>query len=434
MGKIGLIIQREFITRVRKKTFLVMTILGPIFIAGVLFIPAYLATLPQEERTITVLDESLLLKLDKGKKNVKLRYLPPQKFDLESAKEFHRHTDDYALLYIPSSEGGDPDFLARNIQLFRYGDVSVRLESYLADKIERYIQREKFKAEGVDPDIIAQTKTDVKLKTINLEEGIETENASIIKMAIGYISGFFIYIFVFVYGAQVMRGVMEEKSSRIVEIIISSVKPRELMLGKIVGIAGVALVQFLIWVILGGTIYAIAGSVLLNQQIDPAQVAGASQVPVENPQVFEIMRTLGTINFPVILSSFAFYFLVGYLLYASLYAAIASAVDKETDVQQFMLPVSLPIIASILILIRAVDNPDGPLAFWFSLFPFTSPIVMMARIPFGVPVWELILSMTLLVLTFLGMVALAGRIYRVGILRYGQKPTFKDLWKWMLRG
>jgi len=432
MKKTWLIIQREFKTRVRKKSFIIMTILGPILSAALFILPAYLATLPEDNRTIMILDEPILMDFDKGRENVKFRYLPPDQFDIERAKDFFNKQDDYALLYIPTSANADPDIIARNIVLFSRGDVSIGVEKYVENTLEKYLQKEKLKAQGVDPAVLARTKSNVRIKTINIEEGEETTSLVPVKMGIGYIAAFLIYLFVFVYGAQVMRGVIEEKTSRIVEVMISSVKPFQLMAGKIFGLAAVALTQFLVWVIFGIGLYLVAVNFILGDEIDAAQVASRGMVsPQSDTMIFDIINTIGAINFPYIIGCFIFYFLFGYLLYAAMFAAIGSAVDKESDTQQFMFPVSLPLIAAIIVLIRALDNPDGAIAFWFSMIPLTSPIVMMARVPFNIPVWELALSMFILLISFLVMTWLAGRIYRTGILMYGKKPTFKELFKWI---
>jgi len=248
-----------------------------------------------------------------------------------------------------------------------------------------------------------------------------------------------IYMFIFIYGTMVMQGVMEEKQSRIVEVIISSVKPFQLMMGKIVGIAFVGLTQFAIWVFLGFAIISATRSFypasthaqqiqdVMAQSQDAVQKAGASQADTMQ----EILSMIDTINFPLIIGCFIFFFIGGYLLYSSMFAAVGSAIDAQEDAQQFMLPITLPIILSILVLMSAIKSPEGPIAFWFSMIPFTSPVVMMARIPFGVPAWQLALSMFLLVATFIGMVWVAGRIYRTGILMYGKKPSWKEIGKWL---
>ena len=432
MDKIWLILKREFSTRVRKRSFIIMTILGPILSSALFILPAYLATLPEDDRVITILDQPGLMDFDKGKESIRFRYLPPKEFDLEKAKAFFKNSDDYALLYIPFSSNNDPDILTNGSILFSKGDVSLGVESYVQNQLDKYIQAEKLKAQGVDPDILARTKTKVNLRTINLEAGEETESLAPVKMGIGYIAGFMIYLFVFIYGSQVMRGVIEEKTSRIVEVMISSVKPFQLMAGKIFGLAGVALLQFVIWVVFGIGIYMLAITFVLGDKLDAASVAANGAVQnMDDDMIFKIVNTIEAINFPYIIGCFLFFFLFGYLLYAAMFAAVGSAVDKESDTQQFMLPISLPLIAGIIVLIRALDNPDGPIAFWFSMIPFTSPIVMMARVPFNVPVWQLALSMTILLVTFVVMTWLAARIYRTGILMYGKKPKLNELFKWM---
>ena len=432
MNKTWLIIQREFKTRVRKKSFIVMTILGPILSAALFILPAYLATLPEDTRTIMVLDEPVLMDFDKGKDDVKFRYLPPDQFDLGRAKDFFSKQEDYAFLYIPTSSNPDPDVISRNVILFSKGDVNMGVENYVENLLEKYIQREKLKAEGVDPAVLALTKSNVQLRTVNIDKGEETASLAPVKMGIGYIAGFLIYLFVFIYGAQVMRGVIEEKTSRIVEVMISSVKPFQLMAGKVFGLAAVALTQFLIWVIFGIGLYFVAVNFILGNEIEAANVASQGMMTSENDgMIFSIINTIDAINFPYIIACFLFYFLFGYLMYAAMFAAIGSAVDKESDTQQFMLPVSLPLIAALIVLIRALDNPDGAIAFWFSMIPLTSPIVMMARVPFNIPLWQLALSMTILLGSFVFMTWLAGRIYRTGILMYGKKPTLKELLKWV---
>ena len=371
MNKTWLIIKREFATRVRKRSFIIMTILGPVLSAALFILPAYLATLPKDFRNILVLDEPGLLNFDKGKDDVAFRYLPPKKYNLAAAKEFFKNEDDYAFLYIPLRESRDPDFMARNSILYSKGDINPGIENYIENTLEKYIQQEKLKALGVEPKVMAMTKTRVNIKSYNLDDGQQTEGLALVKMGIGYVAAFLIYIFVFVYGAQVMRGVIEEKTTRIVEVMISSVKPFQLMLGKILGLAGVALLQFLIWVLFGALFYFLAFTFILGDQLDAANVAGG--VAAQNNDILEIFKVIDAINFPYLIACFLFYFLFGYLLYAAMFAAIGSAVDKESDTQQFMFPVSLPLIAAIIVLIRALDDPNGNIAQWFSQIPLTSP-------------------------------------------------------------
>mgnify|MGYP000088424070 CR=1 FL=1 len=434
MSNLGLIIKREFSTRVRKRSFIILTLLGPILMAVLLFLPAYLATLPGDLKVITVLDESILMDFEKGTDEIKLRYLPPDKFKLEQAQEFSKQEGDYAFLYIPLSEGGDPDFLGRNVQLFRDGDVALSVEGFIEDKLEEYIQKEKLKVEGVDPEIIARTKTQVNIRIINTEDGLEAENTTLVKMGIGYVAAFAIYLFIFIYGSQIMRGVIEEKNNRIMELMVSSIKPFELMMGKIMGIGLLALLQFVIWIGLGMLLYFIATSIFISPSLESGELmanAGTNMGAMADTPVFEIWRSLQGIDFISVILSFIYYFIGGYLLYGALFAAVGSAVDKESDSQQMVLPITIPLILSLLVILRALDNPDGALAFWFSMVPLSSPLVMMARLPFGVEWWELLVSMLLLALAFLGGVWIAAKIYRVGILMYGKKPTFTEMFRWI---
>lgn len=428
MNKIGLIIQREFSTRVRKKSFIIMTILGPILSVALFVLPAYLATLPGEERVVLVLDTVHLMDNDKGKEGLKFEYIDPRVFDLEGAKKLLKETEKYALLYIPDGGNMDPDWIKKKTTLYTEGDASIGTVNYIENRLASYIQLQKLKLENVDPEAVKRSQTVVNLNTINIEENEEKASAAETKMIVGYVSGFLIYIFVFLYGAQIMRGVIEEKTSRIVEVMISSVKPFELMLGKILGLASVAILQFVIWLLFGGLMYFLAANFILTDTLDAANVGAIAQ---ESSKIQDIFNSINSIDFPMVIGSFLFFFIFGYLLYGSLFAAIGSAVDKESDTQQFMLPVSLPLIAAIIVLFTALDKPDGPIAFWFSMIPLTSPVVMMARIPFGVPAWQLILSMSLLVGTFILSTWIAGKIYRIGILMYGKKPTLKELVKWM---
>jgi len=340
-----------------------------------------------------------------------------------------KETDRFdGLLFLPPSENGDPDYILRNTRLYSKNDVSMEVVHQLEGSLESAATEEKLKLRGVDPALVAQAQTRVSIRTLDLtDEGAE-ESAIGIKMAIGFGAGFFVYIFTFLYAAQIMRGVIEEKTSRIVEVIVSSVKPTQLMLGKILGIAAVGLLQFLIWVVLTGAILT-AVSTLGLLSPDAAELAAnpaaASVIPSE------ITGTLQSLNLPLLAGSFLFYFLGGYLLYGALFAAVGAAVDSETDTQQFMLPLTMPLVITFVLATQIIENPGGSVAFWLSMIPFSSPIAMMIRLPFGVPWPELAASMSLLVLGFLGTTWLAGRIYRIGILSYGKKVGYGDLWKWI---
>lgn len=427
-----LIIQREFITRVRKKTFLLMTLLAPLLLAAVMIVPGLLASIPEDDKNIIVLDEPSILIPEDGNSQFSLEYLNPNEFDLEKGKTFLRESDKDALLYLPSGNGWDPDFIKNNILLFGKEEIGIDLQRFIERQLEEKINQQKLIIQGVDPEVVEQTKTKVNIKSFTIGDGGNEEtSATPLKMGLGYIAGILIYFFIFFYAVQVMRGVIEEKTSRIVEVIISSVRPRQLMMGKILGIGLVGVVQFLIWVILSGTIYAVVSTLIYPdifvQQV-PAAPSTPNLIPMDQTNLFSMINS---INFPVILGGFVFYFFGGYFLYSALFAALGSAIDQEADSQQFMLPVTAPMIIAITTAMNVIQDPNGPLAFWMSMIPLTSPISMMIRLPFGVPLWQITLSALILLGTFFGVVALAGKIYRVGILMYGKKVTWKELYKWL---
>ena len=423
---------REFITRVRKKTFLLMTLLAPLLLAAVMIVPGLLASMPEDDKSIVVLDEPSILVPEEGTSQFSLEYLNPNEFDLETGKTFLRESDKDALLYIPSGNGWDPDFIKNNILLFGKEDIGIDLQRFVERQLEEKINQQKLIRQGVDPDVVAQTKTKVTIKSFTMgEEGNEETSATPLKMGLGYIAGILIYFFIFFYAVQVMRGVIEEKTSRIVEVIISSVRPRQLMMGKILGIGLVGVVQFLIWVILSGTIYAVVSTFIYPEIFAQQVPAGPGSPDLSTVDQTNLFSMLNSINFPVVLSGFVFYFFGGYFLYSALFAALGSAIDQEADSQQFMLPVTAPMIIAITTAMNVIQDPNGPLAFWMSMIPLTSPISMMIRLPFGVPMWQIALSALILVGTFFGVVALAGKIYRVGILMYGKKVTWKELYKWL---
>ena len=313
--------------------------------------------------------------------------------------------------------------------------------------IERFLQKaatsEKLTLLGVDPSVVASAQTEVNIDMLEIsqtdglgeegEQGFATESSDLeIKMVIGFASTFMIYMFIFLYAAQIMRGVIEEKTSRIVEVIISSIKPMQLMMGKIIGIASVGMLQFLIWILLTSVfMIAAAASGILSPDlagVDPAMMAAEGMDPSTMSLAF---GTIQALNLPLILGCFVFYFIGGYLMYGALFAAVGAAVDSETDTQQFMLPLTMPMVLSFIMATRIMQEPGSDLSFWLSIIPFTSPVSMMMRLPFGVPIWEMALSMTLLVLGFLFTTWLAGRIYRIGILTFGKKVTYRDLWRWI---
>lgn len=446
MNKILLIIQREFITRVRKKTFIIMSILGPMLFAAFLVVPSWLATMEDKEvKQIAVVDETHYFgETLPETQYIKFVQLPNTNIDI--IKETFSSLDFYAVLYIPEN------VLASNTCIL-YSDKQPSLSTrmHISNSIEKEIETQKLQAENIEnlDEILKSIETNINLRSITFtEEGKEKESHAGIAMGIGYIGGMLIYFFIFFFGAMVMRGVIEEKTNRIVEVIISSVRPFQLMMGKIVGVGLVGLTQFIIWVVLTMVlVFGVQRAVFPELSRTPTQQVVAQDIMSsnENPvppalnkpegedmqMVQDIFNSLNTVNFGFILGMFLFYFLAGYLLYASFFAIVGSAVDNETDTQQFMLPVTIPLIIAIFVMINTIQNPEGPIAFWFSIIPLTSPIVMMVRIPFHPAGWEIALSMFVLVLTFIGAVWMAGKIYRTGILMYGKKVNYKELWKWL---
>lgn len=442
MNKISLIIQREYSTRVKQKSFIILTLLMPLLMAGLLILPTYFMSMDDNKtRTVAVYDgSSIFLGRLESTEFTKFHFIPQEEY--QKVKGNLKSTKYYALVAI------QPNFLTTNtVQVISESNIPFDLKSQINDRIRSIVEKDKM-AEVIRqtaiPDLeqrINATRTRINIDTIKLgESGKATKSSTELGMVLGYVCGFFMYMFILLYGVRVMQGVMEEKQSRIVEIIISSVKPFQLMMGKIVGIALVGLTQLAIWVVLGFMIVSTAKgmfpvNVPHSQQVHDIMVQGqgaAQQAAPEMDKMQGVFSMIDTINFPLIIGCFVFFFIGGYLLYSSMFAAVGSAIDAQEDAQQFTLPITLPIILSIMVLMSAIKNPEGPIAFWFSIIPLTSPIVMMARIPFGVPAWELILSMVLLLVTFIGMVWLAGKIYRVGILMYGKKPSWKELGKWLM--
>ena len=429
---IFLIIQREFLSRVRKKTFLLVTLIGPLAFAALLIVPSLFASVSEETKQIIVLDEPSILLPHEGKEQYALEYLDPRGNDLELAKDLLLDSQYDALLYIPSGENWDPDFIKNNILLFGKEDPSLEMQGYLDYLLEEQINKAKLLKNGVDPEVVAQIKTNVTIKSFTLgEEGTDEQSAVPIKMALGYITGMLIYFFIFFYSVQVMRGVMEEKSSRIVEVIISSVRPYQLMMGKILGVGLVGVAQFIIWIGLSGILYTVISTYLFPELFAAQATAGAAVNPAADAVGLEVLDMLRSIDFTTVILGFAFYFFGGYFLYSALFAAVGSAVDQEADTQQFMLPVTIPMILAIVTAQNVILEPNGTFAFWMSMIPLTSPITMMVRLPFGIPIWEVFLSGAILVATFFTVVGLASKIYRIGILMYGKKVTWKELFKWL---
>lgn len=455
MNKILLIIRREYMTRVRKRSFIVMTILGPLLMAGIVIVPVYIATTTNEVRQIGVVDETgFFHEKFKDSDNIRFIYLDT---DIWSAKETFGKSGNYAILYIPRTEVALP----ANAILYAGSQVNINVKSYIRNVMSKRVEDLKLEAQLRDlaigqstpvnvDNLLRSIKSSVDISTIKIgADGKEEKSYTEVSMVLAVLGAVLIYFFIFMFGSQVMRGVIEEKTSRIVEIIVSSVKPFQLMMGKIVGVALVGLTQFGLWVVLTFFIITVATASLSGKSSSvmlPGNMTGQStpgfnpgQVIRDTPEttpeegIDEVMTAISSIDFPVMIGSFLFFFLFGYLLYAALFAAIGGAVDSEADTQQFILPLTAPLILAIVLAQFVVQEPEGPVAFWLSLIPLTSPVVMMIRIPFGVPYFQVVLSMILLLLGFLATTWMAARIYRTGILMYGKKVSYRELWKWLKR-
>jgi ABC-2 type transport system permease protein len=432
MKKVFLIIEREYLSRVKKKSFLILTFLVPS-----LFIAMYAAVFfiykneGESKKEFLVLDESGIFKNEfKNSESIIFKYTDG---DYAANKSKIKNEKDLLLLYIPKDYASSND-----IEVLSVKKPGFSLLNDVEKQMENIIQNKKLIAAGIDTAILKSSKTQINLNAKQLTDEGEKDSNIGATYVVGFISSFLIYLSLFIYGAQVMRGVIEEKTNRIVEVIVSSVKPFQLMLGKILGIGAVGLTQFLLWIILSTTISIAAGKLLSSDQetvktekVDIKTNTDANSIKPQESPALKFINAASTINFPYIIGSFLFYFIGGYLIYSALFAAVGSAVDNETETQQFMFPITLPLIFTFIVGMNVIiNNPDGPLAFWLSMIPLTSPIAMMIRIPFGVPAWELILSITLLIAGFIFTTWIASRIYRVGILMYGKKVTYKELAKW----
>lgn len=437
MNPFIIIALREFTSRVKNKTFILMSIIGPLAIGALLVIPALFSNIDEDPKKLLVVDNSyLLLGTEKISKH-SFQYLNPEEFDEESAISAVREKEIYdGLLFLPPSENGDPDFILRNTRLYSKGDIGIDLTRDIERRLGKLATEEKLKINGVDPSLVKNSTTIVNIKNLNLTEKGSEASSLPLKMAVGFGASFFIYMFTFFYSAQIMRGVIEEKTSRIVEVMITSVKPTQLLLGKIIGIAGVGLLQFLILIAFSTIIYSVAGSIgLLGSDISEVTPGGAIMENTESQTVLnEVIESFKTFNIPKLIGFFIFYWLGGYLLYGALFAAAGSAVDAEADTQQFMIPLTVPLLITLMLATPMMQEPNGTLAVWLSLIPFSSPLAMMIRLPFGgVQTWEIALSMLLLIIGFLGTTWISAKIYRVGILTYGKKASYKDLYKWLRR-
>ena len=440
MRKIWLIIQREYTTRVKNKRFLLVTFLMPLLIIGLIFGSAYLTSTGTEHRKIAVVDPNGFIK-NSLKNTSQIDFEFPQNIDTSNYSS-KGYTD---ILILPKFDSAKKtDYILRSKK-----SMGLMMQNSIGDKINNAIEDQMLQDAGIRQNVldsIHKASQYAELKAYEDKGNASKESSAGLAMGIGYASGFLIYITLFIYGTMVMRGVMEEKTNRIAEVIISSVKPFELMLGKIIGIGAVGLTQFLLWIILITTLTSIGMGLLpadLQNQVTTLQqtngqmggAAGMAQASESAMRIYNMQHTISTANWPLIMGCFIFYFLGGYLFYSALFAAVGSVVNEDPqDAQSLMFPITMPIIFSYLITNMVTQNPNTPLAFWASIIPFSSPMVMMARIAYGVPsavsYWELALSMFILIAGFLFTTWLSGKIYRTGILMYGKKVNWKTMMKW----
>lgn len=452
MNKVLLVIQREYFTRVKKTSFWILTIVVPILLAVVYAIPIFLATRPLEHSHVLIVDDTGLFQ-GQFRSGRDISYHEAGSIDY-ARRQLQQYDSLDAIVYIPARE----TTLPRDAYLFYRSDMpALNVQTDAQSQLQEILRnRILLDVHGLTPeDYTLLTSTHIKLRTQDIETG--RDGFLQVKIAVGIILAMLVFIAVFMFGSQVMRGVMEEKTNRIVEVIVCSVKPFQLMMGKVVGIGLVGLTQFALWVLLAGAL--VMGVQLTHADLFQQATERHSQTEIASKgteatyqyqteqeraaqyqagegidnSIQDLIEGLTGINFAMIIFLFLFYFVFGYLLYASLFAAAGSLVDNETDSQQFTIPLTIPLILTILLLPSMIGQPSGSISVWLSIIPFTSPIAMLMRIPFGVPVWQVVLSMLLLLATFPLCIWATARVYRSAILRYGQKASWRDVWRLLKR-
>lgn len=436
MNKLDIIIKREYLTRVRKRSFLILTFLGPIFFAALMIAPSLLMLKSDgldDKKAIAVLDETgwFIGRFE----NTDVNTFVYQDGDLDSLKNLVFEDIYDAILYIPLTSLNIPV----NAKIYSDKQIPMTLSTHIKNAMKQEVEHQKLLASGIDPDIVKSASTNINVSTIRIDSKDEEKTSyAELEYVIGLLLSLTIYFVIFLFSNQVLRGVIEEKSNRIIEVIISSIKPFELMMGKIIGIALVGLTQFLLWIVLTFVIYLVANGIILGPEIlSPSGTVMAEQISqitensTEQDMMLEAVNMIQSINFSVILSSFLFYFIFGFFLYAAIFAAVGGLVDNETDSNQFVTIVSIPLLLSIVCAPTLINNPDSSLSLWLSMIPFTSPVAMMIRIPFGIPYWQIGVSLLILVIAFVLVTWIAAKIYRTGILMYGKKPTLREIWKWL---
>ncbi|MFI0427897.1 ABC transporter permease [Mariniflexile sp. HMF6888] len=432
MNHLPLIIKREYLTKVKNKSFIVMTVLSPLIIIALISVVTYLSQLNNDKvRVITVLDESGYVK-NIFEDTERTTYHVLENMSLTDAKKLAAETGSVGLLHIDKPSSFDD--VSNHIKFYSEESPPLSLISDLESKLEHKLTDIKLQENGVDVAMINASKVYVNIGQESFAGEKTSKIDSVMKLAFGGAAGYLLFMFIIIYGNMIMRSVIEEKTSRIIEVIISSVKPIQLMLGKIIGTSLAGITQFVIWLVLGGVLLSIVsflfGVNIQTPQQDMMQQAMAN--PELNMQVQDVINAFYNLPLTNLIIAFILFFISGYLLYSSLYAAIGAAVDNETDTQQFMLPIIMPLILAVYIgIFTVVEDPHGTVSVVFSFIPFTSPVVMLMRIPFGVPLWQQLVSLLILIATFMFTVWFAAKIYRVGILMYGKKPTYKELIKWI---
>ena len=438
MNNFSIILKREYLTRVKKRSFLILTFLGPLFFAALMIAPSLLMIKSEQmesKKSIAVLDESGMFEGRIENTDANTFIYQSENENIDSLKNFVFEGIYDAILYIPATELNIPV----NAKLYSNKQIPMTLTSHIEREMKQVVEHQKLIASGIDPAVVKATQTNINVATIRMDEesGEKTSYAEL-EYIIGLVLAIIIYFAVFLFSNQVLRGVIEEKTNRIIEVIISSVKPFELMMGKIVGIALVGLTQFLLWIVLTVAIYFVASGFILGPEImSPSgtvmteQISQMTETTHGQDIMLEAVNMVQSINFGAILWSFLFYFVFGYLLYAAMFAAIGGMVDNETDSNQFITIVTIPLIFAIVCSTAMINNPDSGLSIWLSMIPFTSPVAMMLRIPFGVPYWQIAVSLLILIITFVFITWIAAKIYRTGILMYGKKPSLKEIWKWL---
>ena len=433
MNHLSLIIKREYINKVRNKSFIIMTFLSPLIFVGIFALVGYLSSINNDNiRTISIVDQSGVLAKN-FKDTATEKYTVLNNVSIDDAKLLGVEGAVYGVLYIPKTASLEE--LATATTFYSKESPSLSIIRDIENSIESHVNTAILKQANIDADKIKALRIEVDTKQETFEGKKSSKADAIAKLIFGGAAGYLLFMFIIIYGNMIMRSVIEEKTSRIIEIIISSVKPIKLLLGKIIGTSLAGVTQFVAWVILISILTSVVSVVF---GIDPGAAQSQQQEMITQASgsssslFLEAYRAYEGLPLTNLVIMFLLFFVGGYLLYASLYAAIGAAVDNETDTQQFMIPVIMPLILSIYVgFFTVIENPHGMVSQVFSYIPFTSPVVMLMRIPFGVPIWQQVLSVTILFVTFIGMVFFAAKIYRVGILMYGKKPTYKDLLKWL---